>query len=546
MVKRMCSMTVLCFLPVIVCLFQNSAYSKPANSNQQAKIKVGKDNPFSKLPREKNKYSVSRRGSGVASITDMPELLVSTVTLKSLEAKSLKNVIEGLSSEYGRVSIDEKSNSLIICDTREYLEWILAQIHSADEMITLQQAMVPNKAKSGLFAETVTLKFLDAKDLKAAIEKMSSAQGSISIIEKSNSLIICDTQKNLEMILNQIKKIDKPTPGLFVETVTLKFLEAKNLKKAIDSMSSQYGSIATDNATNSLIICDTKDKLEEIIAEIKKADQTPQQIMIEVVIIDVQLDDDTEIGVNWDRLFEPKRDESYTQILTDTLSGTATLGADFSILKAGISGTIHALQQTKDVEILASPRVLVVSGQQAFIETIEEIPFQEVSDTSAGGVGALTSTRFKEVGITLKVKATVTDEQEILMTIEPEQSVKTGESINDVPVVDKRGIKTTLLMEDGQVVVMGGLRRKETRITSDKIPLLGDLPLIGFLFSNDKEEVSHSELVILISPHIYKGEPVPEDVMKKFNELKNRPMLSLPKADENELLSVLTLSDQTN
>ena len=72
------------------------------------------------------------------------------------------------------------------------------------------------------------------------------------------------------------------------------------------------------------------------------------------------------------------------------------------------------------------------------------------------------------------------------------------------------------------------------------------MPLIGFLFANNKEEVNHSELVILISPHIYKGEPVAEDVMKKFNELKDKPMFSLPKADENELLSVLTLSDQTN
>ncbi|GAG75215.1 unnamed protein product, partial [marine sediment metagenome] len=288
------------------------------------------------------------------------------------------------------------------------------------------------------------------------------------------------------------------------------------------------------------------DKLEEIITEIRRADKTPEQIMIEVVIIDVQLDDDTEIGVNWDRLFQPKHDLAYTQTL---IPNTLTTGANFNIIKSGISGTIRALQETRNVEILASPRVLVVSGQQAFIETTEEIPYIELTGTAEAGDEALTSTEFKEVGIILKVKATLIDDQKILMTIEPEQSINTGVlglGNSTVPIVDKRRAGTTLLMEDGQVVVMGGLRRKETRLTKNKVPLFGDLPVIGFLFANNKEEVNHSELVVLISPHIYKGEPVPEDVMEKFNALKDRSILSLPKNndDDDELLPVLKLLEE--
>jgi len=550
MIKNVYIRTILYSLLIIACLYHGSAQAQP--DNNQRKVKVGKENPFTKLPKKKKELLASRKISVVSGIEGIPELFVEAVTLKSLNAKSLKTAIENLSSEYGRISVDEKTNSLIICDTKEHLERILAQIRGVDETAIPQQ-VTTQKETPELVAESISPKFLDAKDLKAAIENMCSKHGSISTIEKSNSLIICDTQRNLEMILAEIKKIDKPTPGLLVETVTLKFLKAKNLKKAIDSMSSQYGSIATDDGTNSLIICDTRDKLEEILAEIRKADRTPEQIMIEVVIIDVQLDDDTEIGVNWDRLFEPKRDEAYTQTLIPT---TFTTGASFSIIRSGISGTIRALQETRNVEILASPRVLVVSGQQAFIETTEEIPYIELTQSSgAGGTSdlALTSTQFKEVGITLKVKATLTDDQKILMTIEPEQSINTGVAgVGDstVPIVDKRKAGTTLLMEDGQVVVMGGLRRKETRLTKNKVPLLGDLPLVGFLFSNTKEEVNHSELVVLISPHIYKGQPVPEDVMEKFNELKNRSMLSLPKDNdakgdsEDGLLSALTLLEE--
>jgi general secretion pathway protein D len=550
--------TIVCLLLVIVCLCQNGATSQPADSNQQAKVDVGKEDPFSKLQIEKKKLLVSQKISDITNIKDVPELFIKTVTLKSLDAQSLKNTIEGLSSEYGRISIDQKSNSLIICDTKEYLERILAQICNADNATTPQQDTTQKETKSELLAETVILKFLDAKNLKAAIEKMSSERGSISTIEKSNSLIICDTQKNLEMILNEIKKIDKPTPGLFVQTITLKFLEAKNLKIAIDRMSSQYGSIATDSTTNSLIICDTKEKLEEIIAEIKKADRTPEQIMIEVVIIDVQLDDDTEIGVNWDSLFETTSGLSYEQALVPAiLSAPGAIGGHLSYSKNSISGAIHALKKTRDIEILASPRVLVVSGQSALIQTTEEIPYTELTQSSgAGGDSALalTSTQFKDVGITLKVKATLADDQKILLAIEPEQSINTGVAGvggSTVPIVDKRKAQTTLLMEDGQVLVMGGLRKKETRLTKDKVPLIGDLPLIGFLFSNNKKEINHSELLVLISPHIYKNQRISEDVMEKFNELKDRPMLQLPKDDnaenepnEDELLSVLTLLDE--
>ncbi|GAG97606.1 unnamed protein product, partial [marine sediment metagenome] len=224
MVKRMYPRTVVCLLLVIVCLCQNSAHSEQDNNKQRPKVDVGKEDPFSKLPRKKKKLPVPRRISDVTNIEDIPELFVETVTLKSLDAKSLKEAIEGLSSEYGRISTDQKSNSLIICDTKEYLERILTQILNADNATLPQQVAMQKETKLELLAETLTLKFLDAKNLKAAIENMSSEHGSISTIEKSNSLIICDTQKNLEMILAEIAKIDKPTPGLFVETVTLKFL----------------------------------------------------------------------------------------------------------------------------------------------------------------------------------------------------------------------------------------------------------------------------------------------------------------------------------
>jgi len=148
-------------------------------------------------------------------------------------------------------------------------------------------------------------------------------------------------------------------------------------------------------------------------------------------------------------------------------------------------------------------------------------------------VGAITSTEFKEVGITLEVTGTITDGNNIFLTLNAQQSVQTGES-GGVPVVDAREVDTSLMLKDGEIVVMGGLRRQEKINQADQIPILGDIPLVGLLFKYTNTVFNNTELIVFVSPHIYKeGEPIDEDAMAKFNEIRDRPMLSLP--DEAKL-----------
>ena len=396
-----------------------------------------------------------------------------------------------------------------------------------------------------LLISIMTPRYLDAQALGSAIEGMSSPYGSISVDAKSNSLVICDTEEMLAKILEEVRKADaSPQQMVFFETVSLKFLEAESLVTILQGMSSPYGSVIANKKTNSLIISDTKENLARILSEIEKADKTPKQIMVEVVIVDVQLSDDAEIGITWDILSNTAYDIAYRQNFTPRLgttpadsdsigAGTAYnttgIGGDFSVISGTIRNVVSLLQQKRDVEILASPRAMMVSGQSASIKAVEEIPYVEVSDTAAGGAGALTSTEFKEVGITLQVTATVTDGNNIFLTLDTQQSVMTSESATGVPVVDTRSADTSLMLLDGQLVVMGGLRRQEKTKQVDQIPILGDLPLIGFMFRYTNTVVKNTELLVFISPHIYEeGEQIPKEAMSKYREITERPTLSLP------------------
>ena len=347
--------------------------------------------------------------------------------------------------------------------------------------------------------------------------------------------------------LQTLEPVEEEVPELFVQTIMLKFLEAESLKEAIGNMSSSYGTITTNVKNNSLIICDTQENLEKILTEIKKADKTPRQIMVEVVIVDVQLSDDTEIGINWDFLSNEPQNVMYRQNFTTRLGwnipdpniakdkdfNTTGLGGDFSVINNDIRNVVSMLQQKKDVEILASPRVMVLSGKTASIESVRELPYNEISDTAAGGVGALTSTEFKKVGVTLNVTATLTEEDLIFLTVNSEQNVVVGESITEVPIIDTRNTRREVLLKDGQVVIIGGLRRKEITKQANQIPILGDIPLIGLLFKYTNTVVTNTELIVFLSPHIYKeGEPIPEDAMEKYWEIKERPMPSLEKVKD--------------
>ena len=335
---------------------------------------------------------------------------------------------------------------------------------------------------------------------------------------------------------------EEVTPDLFLETIMLKFLQAINLERVVANLNTSYGTVSVNEETNSLIICDTRENLDKIVSEIRKADQTPKQILIEVVIADVQLENDTEMGVDWTQIFSQNEHYNYAQTLIPT---TMETGGALSFIDGKIDITLKALQQVRNVEILANPRVLVVSGGEASIETVEEIPYIELTQSTGGSdadSGALASTEFKEAGIKLTVSAVITDDNQIMMTIAPEQSVNTGVAgvgSTTVPIVDKRMLSTTLLMKDGQIVVMGGLRTKSSTLTENKVPLLGDIPGLGFLFSNDKEVVKCTELLVFISPHIYTDTPLTPGQSEKYEELRNKPVLELPKRTINNPISVI-------
>ena len=384
------------------------------------------------------------------------------------------------------------------------------------------------------FLEPVCLKHLSAKTAAEVFQGLCSPGGKVVAQEGSNNVLVMDTEENLARIVEEIKRADQALASVAMETVTLRFMDAKNLATVVTKMLTASGTVAASEAGNSLIVCDMPDNLEQVMRAIRKADQAPSQIVVEVVLLDVRLGDDTEIGVNWDYLATAPDKVGYRQNftgLTDRLSmvpptddtigqGIAynTLGTagELSIVVGNIRNVVHLIQSKRDAQVLASPRAMVVSGKKATIKAVEQIPYLVVTQSATG---ILQQTQFKEVGVTLDVTATLTDSGQILLDAVATQSVQTGTSVSGVPVVDTREGNTHLLLADRQTAVMGGLRRQQRVRQASQIPLLGDLPIVGALFRSTNDEVVNAELVVLLSPHVYQGDPVPDEIQSKIDRV---------------------------
>jgi type IV pilus assembly protein PilQ len=274
--------------------------------------------------------------------------------------------------------------------------------------------------------------------------------------------------------------------------------------------------VGIDNRLNSLVITDTAASLKRIRRAIDKLDVKSPQVMIEALIVNVKLTNQLKMGVDWTKL------GTATNYLSQGLSTTAgtnpfgkvTFSATSSDWK--IQGLIDFVETNKDVRILANPKVLVLNNCTATIKTVKEIPYKELSQTSGGG--NIGTTSFKEAGVTLEVTPQITEDGYIIMTIKPEQSAQidtfTLADDSEVPVIETRKADTTLRVKDGQTIIIGGLRERQPTIQESKVPVLGNVPIVGALFRKVNNDLIESELGIFITPHIYTDGKLSADELK--------------------------------
>ena len=349
-------------------------------------------------------------------------------------------------------------------------------------------------------------------------------QGNILMVAPADELAAREAQT-----LQAQQQVEELAP-LYSEYIQINYAVAAEFSELIKnedtSILSSRGSVSVDERTNTLLIRDTAKSIEDIKRMVTILDVPVRQVVIEARMVTVKDNMNEELGIRWG---VTNTDGEYTTSGsiegTSTASGTRSTtpgvgtvpsigdGLNVNLPVASAAGTIafqiarlangtildlelSALEKENKGEIIASPRITTANQKEAYIEQGVEIPYQEASSSGA------TSTQFKKAVLSLTVTPHITPDDKIILDL-----VVTQDTISDVtsgtaPAIDTQRIGTQVLVNNGETIVLGGIYQQAIISTVTKIPLLGDIPYLGWLFRTSSQLNEKKELLIFVTPRI--------------------------------------------
>jgi len=317
------------------------------------------------------------------------------------------------------------------------------------------------------------------------------------------------------------------------------------------------GFIQADPATNSLVITAPEPLYRQVRALIDQLDSRRAQVYIESMIVEVSGSDSADFGFQWQGLlgqsgnklglvggtnFSTSGSPSIIDINVAAAKGTISLGSGFNLgLLSSINGVVSlaaiakALQTQAETNIVSTPNLVTLDNEEAKIVVGENVPFITGQFTSTGtaATNPFQTIERKDVGITLRIKPQIGEGGAIRMTIFQEQSsVKTDTAAgttNAGPSTTKRSIENTVTVDDGQILVLGGLIEDRFVTTKSKVPLLGDLPLLGNLFRSESRERKRTNLMVFLRPIVMRdAESVGRFSQDRYDQIRGQQQSAQP------------------
>ena len=387
--------------------------------------------------------------------------------------------------------------------------------------------------------ETFELKYADATEVSKAVTQIKSKIGKVIVDEAANMIVVMDSPIIITGAKNIILALDKP-----VETrvFSLNYAKGEEVKtKLEEKITKNIGVVQVDERTNKVIVTELVSKMPSVERIIAELDERTREVLIEAKILEVTLNDEFRWGVNWDKIFKiAGKFGSFAAgaNFSDAIVGTVipaetgtTIGGSLevgSIASHRYHSMIEILDKMGKTEVLSSPRIVVINNEEAAILVGTNHPFATTGTTVSETVSQTTQqVTYVDLGIKLHVTPTINNDGYITMKIKPEVSSKTGDveivseegtttRTTNVPIISTSEAETTVMVKDGNTIILAGLIEKRSEEEEKKIPFLGDIPLLGNMFKSKTEGSSSNperkELVIFLTPHIISGDTMSPEV----------------------------------
>ncbi|PHR99496.1 MAG: type II secretion system protein GspD [Oceanobacter sp.] len=479
------------------------------------------------------------------------ELLTKVIMIKNTPALDLVPILRPLVAKYGHLAGVKSANALIISDHSININRIEEIIDRLDrsgseelEVVQLKEAWVGNVV--------TMLQSLDPSKVAQGNSDTTNTAGSIRVVadERSNRLIIKGEKTARERIRKLIEQLDQPSYfSGSAKVLRLQYADATKLAEMLKSLMGEAsgkdeaqvkGSIGihADVDLNALVVRAEPSIMKEIQELVGSLDVRRAQVLIESAIVEVTGDVTQALGVQWARgdLDAPVAGTNFNNAgpsLASIATGVATgdyssaVGSGLTIGGFQESGgdidfgvIIQALKSNTATNLLSTPSIMTMDNQEAEIVVGQNVPFVTGQTSSSTNTNPFTTITREDVGVTLKVIPHIHDGQAIRLEVEA-----TAESVSNTTVAgsadlitNKRSIKTMILSDDRETIVLGGLIRDDVREVVSKVPLLGDIPLLGWLFRSKSTNQVKSNLMVFLRATIVSDAGIAKNLTQdKFN-----------------------------
>src|SRR6185369_13070742 len=452
--------------------------------------------------------------------------------------------LQPMVSKDGHISAFGPGNLLLMVDSAINIRKLHGILQTIDTERTREGLeIIYLKNASAESAATTVRQWLSGSDGKPGGQPAApGGSGTTSVLadQRLNALLIFGNDSIKNAIRELVAKLDvtPPEASSKVNVYYLENTDATEMAKVLDGVVKGISAQATpapgagapqaspfesgkvtitpDKASNSLVIMASPNDYNNLTQVIKKLDRRSKQVFVQVLIAEVSLDKSNDLGVELGVLGGGSPNSSLTIAgLYDPLNSLSTVGGIIATGNNGaltpnvtakplnVTAVLKALDKNGLVNILSTPNILTSDNKEAEINVGENVPFQGAATQST--FGTTQSVERKDIGINLKIKPQISEGDYVRMDINQEISaVKASKGQAIDLVTTKRSAKTSVVVKDKETVVIGGLIQDSEQETVSKVPLLGDIPLLGWLFKSRTKTRKKTNLMILLTPHIVK------------------------------------------
>lgn len=485
--------------------------------------------------------------------TEVPseQLITRVIQIDNANALELVPILRPLVAKYGHLAGVAAANALIVSDHSsniQRIEQIVRELDSPSkyevEVIQLEEAWVGDMVE--------LLQELAPAELGQGGGDNAARKYSVTADERSNRLILRGDETFRDKMRELIRKLDQPSAtGGTTKVIRLSHADAENLTEILKGVMGEVAkettggsggsggsagssrntsfSVFADEGLNALVVRGEPSMMQEAEMIVQALDVRRAQVMIEAAIVEISDELGQDLGVqlalgdesgsstpvagtNFSNVGQSLGDV-LGAILSDSVIAPATGGITIGAGQRNENGVswgvlLQALSTSAAANLLSTPSIITLDNQESEIIVGQNVPFRtgQSTVTGDGTTNPFTTIERRDIGLTLKVTPTISADGLVRLVVEQttENIGDSVESASDI-ITNKREIKTTVLADDGETIVLGGLTTDDLQVNKSKVPLLGDIPVLGRLFSSESERRVKRNLLVFLRPTIMLG-----------------------------------------